>query len=212
MAWGSVLGAIAGVAAPSIAGWFSKKGQEKANKTNIQEAQKNRDFQREMSNTAWQRGKRDMELAGLNPALAYSQGGASSPGGTLAAKAENEAAPAVNSAIAANAQRKNLQLLDAQIAATRASADKTKIEARGVSDHNNILYGARSSGGQWEKGIFERMELARLEAAMLQLPYLRTSARVEESRAGRAATTVRRLLAGGGGISPLAQSFIRRRK
>lgn len=50
-----------------------------------EQAQKQMDYQTQMSNTAYQRAVADMRQAGLNPALAYQQGGATAPSGALAA-------------------------------------------------------------------------------------------------------------------------------
>lgn len=49
---------------------------------NSAEALKDREFQEHMSNTAYQRALEDMRKAGLNPILAYANGGASTPGGS----------------------------------------------------------------------------------------------------------------------------------
>jgi hypothetical protein len=55
-----------------------------ANQFSAQQAQNQMDFQKEMSNNSYQRGVADMEKAGLNPMLAYTQGGASVPTGAMA--------------------------------------------------------------------------------------------------------------------------------
>lgn len=58
--------------------------QEKANAANIAEAEKNRQWQEKMSNTAITRQMQDMLNAGINPNLAGVAGGASTPGGAQA--------------------------------------------------------------------------------------------------------------------------------
>ena len=63
---------------------FQQSSANAAMQFEADQAAVNRRWQEQMSNTAYQRAVKDIKAAGLNPILAYSQGGASTPTGATA--------------------------------------------------------------------------------------------------------------------------------
>lgn len=126
--FGSLFETIGG---PLVGGALSLIGGERQNEANINaaettsafnaaEAQKNRDFQKRMSNTAHQREIKDLRKAGLNPILSVTGGpGASSPGGATASGVKPDIkdtlTPAVGAGIAAASAKSNIKLQKSEI-------------------------------------------------------------------------------------------------
>lgn len=135
--------AIAGIGASS---YSAMQGQKDANQANVDmannanamsvdqaritrefnaaEAQKNRDFQQENSNTAYRRATADLQAAGLNPMLAYSQGGASTPSGASAtSSAAQIQTPARMENVNSRAVSSAMQGAQTMLAAQNSAAD-----------------------------------------------------------------------------------------
>lgn len=113
---------------------FQREANQKSMDFSRQSAHEQMGFQERMSNTAYQRAMQDMRSAGINPIVAFNQGGASSPSGSApggqtsggaSAHMSNTMSGALSSAIDARRtfaeiknleeQNKNLQAQNKQI-------------------------------------------------------------------------------------------------
>lgn len=127
---------------------FNAQQAQKSMDFSSLEAKKLRDWQEGMSNTSYQRAMKDLKKAGINPMLAYMQGGAGTPSGGSgtgaagsagsakmesverdAAQTEKEGIErAVNTAMGIKALRKDLELKDWQITVADQQAAKLNSE------------------------------------------------------------------------------------
>lgn len=138
---------------------------EKQAEFNRQEAQKNRDWQTEMANTAYQRAVTDMKAAGINPALASGatpimpSGGAASVGSASMGSAAGQAASAgLLGADSANissysgqmeTMNNTMALLSAAMAGMTSAAQA--MQTLGADKNDFAKFIMEIVSGQWEK-------------------------------------------------------------
>lgn len=130
----ATIGLLGSLGSSLLGGLFGNSAQRAANRTNIQLNRENRAWMEEMSNTSYQRGTRDMLAAGLNPMLAYSQGGANVPNNSAAtvqpvqagARAVEQAALAATNVMANSAQVEKTEA-DARLTKAKAQIEEAKV-------------------------------------------------------------------------------------
>lgn len=167
---------------------FSAREGKKAYKRQVKLYRENRDWEERMSNTAWQRGVTDMLAAGINPMVAFNQGGASTP--TSSAPDVSRPIQSASGAFSAASKAANLLALkqmEANINLTNANAYKSTQEGTTAAE---IARNAPAKANyemnevrQRVEQLIEQGELTRVQAEQIKklLPLMM---RVEESRAG----------------------------
>jgi len=142
--WGSAVGALGSAAS----GYLGFRGQQSANASNAQMAQQQMDFQERMSSSSYQRGVQDLRAAGLNPMLAYSQGGASSPGGSTA-QMGNEIGAGMSSALGAVQALTSIENVNSQTDFTRAQTANALATAEKIQEE----IGATSASAEYTRDL-----------------------------------------------------------
>ena len=197
-----VWSAIGAIGSALIGGGFSALGQERANREtreatergmafSAEQAEINRAWQERMASTRYQRTMRDMRAAGLNPILAYRQGGGPIPSGgqaagmsyqagNIGAAAPAAASSAINAWRTGMEQKRQKELLYNMRSQTELNYERGRTEAAQqkliTEQANEVINRTPTHSAQ--------QNLMRSQAAVNKLQEMINKAEVEIRRAG----------------------------
>lgn len=117
----------------------NKKSVRAANRANAAEAEKNRQFQKEMRDSAFQSQIRDMRLAGINPILSAKLGGAAQPAGAQATMQADQSGQMIAEAGQVGNDLFRNALTASQVDVNKAQADKLRADTQTTNESRIAL-------------------------------------------------------------------------
>ncbi len=179
---------IANFAAPIlgsvIGGVSSAYGAKKANEESEAATQKQMDFQERMRGSQYQAAMDDMRSAGLNPMLAYKQGGAGTPGGSTYSPINVGSAGAAGAGAGASTASQ-IQRYDLEKRANLAQVDKLYTAAKLDQSADDLTYQKRLNSMTEGQILKEELQIRKAGAASAK-----GVQRFYESPAGKAAQLI----------------------
>jgi len=171
MSWGQAIGGVLGFLGQQQTNQKSWDLAQASNAASAEQASKQMDFQERMRETQYQTAVKDMKASGLNPMLAYTQGGAGTPTGAMGqvstAKVGNSIGSALAGAQSLSMNEADIDLKKATTTGTAATTLKTEADTiKTAADIGYILENTKLNA-QTQKNL--EVQLNKLQQEILNL-------------------------------------------
>jgi len=184
------MGIFDGIVSGGIGAIGQLFGGAQANKANSEIAQANNEWSAQQFATRYQTTVKDLKDAGLNPMLAYGQGGGTPPTASPVPGRINNIGNATEAAIMARSNAADIALKSEQTIATTAQAEVSRTQALA-----NIANTAKLSQDEKTSGAVEDVNRKQLDAIAAEIEYKKAATKTTSAMTGKAHAETKNIIA-----------------